>query len=132
MSMCLGCNKELVGLQRSYCSDRCRMQVKRTANPNKSEQVQSEQPKANTVDQPDISQLPPGVSIPISTRTSQTQAMPYTQLQDRMRACDHDTWLASPEYAEVIYRLLNHTIDQLKADDQFIPAWRRQMGEKAA
>ncbi len=83
------------------------------------------------LDQPDISLLPQGVPIPTGQRTSETQSMTSEHLQDHMRRYEADTWLTSPEYSETIYRLLNHTIDELKADKQFIPAWRR-FKQKAA
>lgn len=50
---CINCNNELIGKQRQFCGDTCRMSYNRKANkpeqnnPNKSEQIQSEQPRAN-------------------------------------------------------------------------------------
>ncbi len=70
------------------------------------------------VDQPDISLLPAGVSKPTGQRTIETANMTSQYLRTRM------SWIASPEYAEEIHRLLTQTIEELDIKGQFVPAWR--------
>lgn len=129
------CGNDLTGRQKEYCSDKCRMQAKR--NPNKVEQPEPEQAKVEqaareslvslspTIDQPDISTLPDGVSKPTGQRTAKTQAMSTGQLSAAIRAYRGLTWLDSLEYAEVTYRLQTRTIEELEEVGQFVPAWKR-------
>ncbi|HDZ14698.1 hypothetical protein LCGC14_1009610 [marine sediment metagenome] len=77
-----------------------------------------------SLDQPDLSSLPPGVSRPIGQPTTNTAKMPAPALARKVSLYKGLAWLDSPEYAEVIFRLLSRTIDQLKTARQFIPVWR--------
>ena len=77
-----------------------------------------------TVDQPDISLLPPGVSRPTGQRTAKTEAMTGQQLRTRIRYYKALNWIASKEYAEVIHRSLTLSIAQLDEQGVFVPAWR--------
>lgn len=76
------------------------------------------------IDQPDISLLPPGVSKPTGQRTTETMAMTSRRLRSGVRSWPAIDWLSSPEYAEVVYRLLTLSIEQLDKQGQFVPAWR--------
>ncbi|KKL08281.1 hypothetical protein LCGC14_2577440, partial [marine sediment metagenome] len=123
-----------------YCSNRCKVAYNR----NKSVTVVTEaksvtlrngsviagiseqdiSDEAIELAQPDLNLLPVGVSKPTGHRSARAYSMTSQQLRIRIRCYKGLDWLASPEYAEVIFRLLTHTIDQLKQDHQFIPAWR--------
>ncbi len=85
------------------------------------------------VEQPDITLLPPGVSKPTGQRTTATANMTSQYLRTRVRYYKGTDWIASPEYAETIHRLLTLTLEELDAEGQFVPAWRlRQEPPQAA
>ena len=44
-----GCSNELIGRQKTYCSDKCRMHQTRTGTATKPEQIKVEQAKSNTL-----------------------------------------------------------------------------------
>ena len=75
-------------------------------------------------DQPDLSQLPPGVTKPTGLRTIKTKDMTVQSLSSAVNSYKGTDWTASPEYAETIYRLLNSTLDELEESGQWIPAWK--------
>lgn len=70
----------------------------------------------------DLTGLPDGVSLPTGQPTATVRAMTPAQLTSRLRASRD--WTGSPEYAEVIHRLLTKTVDELKESGQFVPEWK--------
>ena len=202
------CDTALTGKQQRFCSDKCRMTVKRTESTPEPEQIEPEQPTrtASVLDQfhhetidpdriasledykahpedyatranPDklnwgpfmspeekqaagfvanrtpipgdwdyqrlepnqppakqidikptnLDQLPLGVARPAGTRTPATAAMEGKMLHRRI--IGHGvTWIQSPEYAELIYRLLTQTVKQLEKAGIEIPAWKKAEG----
>lgn len=76
------------------------------------------------IEQPDIDQLPPGVTKPTGRRTAAAKAMTASQLKHRVSSYKGVSWIDSPEYAETIYRLLTLDVDTLTEQGQFIPVWR--------
>ncbi len=139
MSECImQCGTELSGRQQLFCSDKCRKKYKRNADkvsdlPGQAElmagvpsglQTATEAECLGRIDQPDLSLLPDSVTHPTGRRTEETNEIPIPQLARRVSHYRDTDWIGSPEYAEVIYCLLNSTVEQLKAEHQFIPAWR--------
>ncbi len=53
---------------------------------------------------------------------------PPIQLPDCVPKILHARYTREPDYAKVIDRLLNHTLDELKAADVWIPVWRYAAG----
>jgi len=137
------CGNEAKGRSK-YCSDKCKVAWNRNKKRNTvtgeaktvtkpeiapitqttdAQKVAALDPMA-TVDQPDISLLPPGVSRPTGQRTAKTEAMTGQQLRTRIRYYKALNWIASKEYAEVIHRSLTLSIAQLDEQGVFVPAWR--------
>lgn len=79
------------------------------------------------VEQPMIDGLPPCVSRPTGHRTAATERMTADQLHRKVSSYKGQAWIANPEYAEVIHRLLTMSIDQLEQSGQSIPAWKLNM-----
>lgn len=77
-----------------------------------------------SIEQPDLSQLPPNVSRPTGQRTTTTEEMGALQLGMKVSAYPRDTWTSSPEYCEAIYRLLNNSKEELEKQGQMIPVWK--------
>jgi len=71
-----------------------------------------------------LASLPAGVSRPTAQPTSEAAGVHAAALMDGMNRCSGIEWLDSPEYAEVVYRLLTSSVEQLEAESQFIPAWK--------
>lgn len=82
--------------------------------------------------QPDTDLLPPGVAKPTGQRTLGAADMTSPVLSRRISSYQGADWIASPEYAEVVYRLLTLTLDQLADQGQSIPIWRYSQGESAS
>jgi hypothetical protein len=126
MSKCKNCGKE-VSKKAIYCSDKCRMQYKRTTrteqpeqNPNK---VQPEQANPNRII--DLSLLPFGVvrpTFPFDPEVAEQQEQQDADYKE-------DRWKHSPQYAELIWNLLNLSLTELKDKGFWIPNWRESIGE---
>ncbi len=123
------CENEVAGRSR-YCSDKCKVAYNRNK---KSVTVIDEVPgvtpkiteaHARQIRQPDISLLPDGVSKPVGKRNAETSKMTSQQLQTRLSLYNGLKWLESPEYAEIIHRLLTWSIEKLEQNFQSIPSWR--------
>lgn len=71
-----------------------------------------------------LDSLPAGISKPTAQPTSETAGVHASELMDKMNNYHSIDWLDSPEYAEVIYRLLTSSIEQLEQEGQFIPGWK--------
>ncbi len=155
------CSNVLTGRQKTYCSDKCRMQQTRTNpntnNPNsKPEQLTADeiakrgcgapeptikledQPTihelaaANQINQPNLDQLPDNVTPPTGHRTASTADMTAGELRRKVSAYHGRKWIASPEYCEVIYRLLTMTVEELQASGQHVPAWKMPKKKETA
>lgn len=103
-----------------------------TQKPDEQEAAQCVKSDKVIVQQPDISLLPYGVSKPTGQRNAETEAMTSQQLCTCMRYSKGIEWLHSPEYAEVIHRLLTLSIEELDEQGQFVPGWRLRMDATAA
>ncbi|KKN25376.1 hypothetical protein LCGC14_0885360 [marine sediment metagenome] len=68
--------------------------------------------------------LPPGPTRPTGRPTPATSKMTANQLKRTVSSYHGLGWINSPEYAEVIYRLLSWTTEDLQQSGQLIPAWR--------
>ncbi len=71
-----------------------------------------------------LKRLPAEPTRPTGAPNPGTAKLTAGQLHTRIRYYHGLDWITSPEYAEIIFRLLTHTIEQLEADHQSIPAWR--------
>ena len=131
MNKCVICGKECKGVT---CSAKCRKTKSRrdtkcdisgcdTPSVTKCDIVLDER---DSGDWPQIlNRLPIGVVRPTGYLNDHlTQVMPYTELARRINSYSGIKWVGSPEYAEVIFRLLNLTVEQLKSVGQFIPVWK--------
>ena len=138
------CHNEVISTGnrvKEFCSNRCRMKHKRSKPNIESEHIQTEQPKANKgstpleftsqevtlppiLDQPDITKLPHGVSRPTGHRTNTTARSTAHALSRAVSGYHGLDWISSPEYAEVIYRLLTLSADELEEQGQSVPGWR--------
>lgn len=147
MDKCKQCSKELTG-KRQYCNDACRMAYKRSQpeQPEQSqpEQIQPEHEQSEQISNPNIQpeqdaqladipcrlteelldQLPTGVSKPTAQPTNETEDMQARHLHRRASNYQGLSWKDSPEYAELIYRLLTLTPAQLKDEGQTMPQWK--------
>ena len=113
---CKQCGKDIT--KGKYCSDKCRMKYNRANK--QPEQTRTElQPEQCPDDWLDkINSLPVGVVRPLFGVTGELRDKTHRQLQSTMpRTC----WQSSQEYAEVIYRLLYWTEEQLSGC--ILPSW---------
>ena len=71
-----------------------------------------------------LDQLPPGVPVPTSQPDADTADLTGKQLHSKVGSYNGVEWKHSPEYAELIYRLLTWTMEELKNNGQTIPQWK--------
>lgn len=118
MSKCMNedCSNELKGKQQRFCSDKCRKAVSRTkllAEPGQTqpghEVGQSVTSPSRLLSQGEIDSLPQGVSKPFSGQTD---------------------WTDSETYEHTICNLIDLTLAELASIKQWVPNWRKNMGEK--
>lgn len=145
------CSNEVTGKQ-VYCSDRCRKAASRTDNSDKVGQTTNSDTqigqsakidgesratdytrlilKCCGIDPgrcltiPMLDSLPDGVPRPTAQPTPETAGVHAAALMDSMNRYNGIKWLDSPEYAEVVYRLLVSSVEQLEAEGQFVPGWK--------
>ncbi len=125
----LKCNNEVSGKQ-LFCSDKCRKAQSRTqlGQTSKSDsavgQVIDTVKPEQLITQPMLDSLPIGVVHPSGQPDEHTARLSALDLKVRLNAIKD--WQASTVYAEVVYRLLTSTLEQLEQSGQFVPAWRGQ------
>ena len=68
--------------------------------------------------------LPGGVSQPTGLPTEATGKLTARELSSGVQGYTGLDWLASPEYAETILRLLTWSRDKLKESGQAMPSWK--------
>ena len=140
--ICENCSKTLEGKQQRFCSDKCRMKVKRAEtaaqdhaqgpNPNQPEQIHQgitvkdghATGKLSAAFDQALKNLPPAPTRPTVRPSPATGKLNSQQLKQRVSSYHGQAWISSPEYAETIYRLLTLSIDELNAAGQIVPAWR--------
>ena len=115
------CSNEVMGKQ-VFCSDKCRKATSRTDNSDKpnSDIIES----VRVITPAMLDSLPAGVSRPTAQPTPETAGAHAAALMDGMNRCSGIDWLNSPEYAEVVYRLLTCTAQELEQAGQFVPCWK--------
>ncbi len=150
---CLNCKNEAKGRSR-YCSDKCKVSYNRNKKRNNEpENVTvnptsvTESPQSVTNGQLTVSdikttldnlpnypmserilipvmlkKLPVGVVRPTGQPDEHTSQRTAEQLHWAMGCRAH--WQSSPEYAEMIYRLLTMTVEKLEEIGQFVPNWK--------
>ncbi len=106
---CKQCGIELNNPRALYCGDKCRMQYKRRRpeqiDPNRS------QPEHEQIKSPEQVDNPLGGVL-------------YDDLYRAVCCYPGVTWKQSPEYAEIMYRLHNLTVEELESEGQFVPCWK--------
>lgn len=125
MSQCKreGCDKPAKG-RGLYCSGACRTKVSRASCKSVSRKP------LPSVTRDTVS--PENVTVPKSvTQPRDLLSMPYSVLRSRINSYEGDSWVGSPEFAEVKRRLNSWTLTELKDSGQPVPAWRAQKGEAA-
>ncbi len=112
-----------------FCSDACSKRWRR-ANSDKLPSVKSDSLVPEVAPNPDK----PGQN---QTRTANPdkpldyRSMSYDTLRHRINSYEADTWVNSPEFAEVKRRLNSWSLTRLRESGQPIPAWRALRGEAA-
>ena len=131
---CINCGNETVGRSK-YCSDRCKVMYNRnkkrntepenvTVNPTSVTESPQSVTDSRTLTLVMLAGLPDGVSRPTAQPTAETAGVHAVALMDSMNRYSGIGWLNSPEYAEVVYRLLTSSVEQLEAEGQFVPCWK--------
>ncbi len=126
------CGKDLTGRQLLYCSDKCRMQHKRTAEseldapqpeqiiPNKPEQTKVEQKSDSVEFEPKVA----GVEVRSGIEYISVSRLTAKQLYFGINSYPQDTWKDSIEYKELMRRLHSMSIAELKSGGYDIPCWK--------
>lgn len=70
------------------------------------------------------SALPVGVCVPTGQRNSQTEQMTARGLTGKINSYPDIQWKGSPEYAEVAWRLLNWSVEELEVAGHYVPVWK--------
>ena len=70
------------------------------------------------------SQLPGGVTQPTGSPTSATGSMTGKKLHTKIKTYSGQEWKGSAEYAEICYRLITWTAQELYDDDLKVPQWK--------
>ena len=71
-----------------------------------------------------INSMPFGVVRPLFAVTGELRDRTHQQLQSGL---PHINWQSSQEYAEIVYRLLYWTDEQLKQHGAWLPVWRKAL-----
>ena len=71
-----------------------------------------------------LAKLPGGVSVPSSQPTTDTAKLTAPQLQANISTYTGIAWKHSPEYAELIHRLLTWTKQKLADNGHAVPSWK--------
>jgi len=143
---CMNCGTELTGRQRTYCSDKCRMQAKReheqavaspvTPKPEQSRTITPLEPeheqKSNKavigfpgdIDYNGCMELVNGQWQHKSTPTKPITEHTRAELYSAIRAYRNNKWIGSPESTELNRRLHTLTLPELEANGYWIPGWR--------
>lgn len=133
---CKQCNNNVTG-KKQFCNDACRMAFKRKANnPNtQPEQIrpqpeqkskpnkQTEQKTGNLTPQL-MAGLAGGVAVPTNQPNAATATMTARQINNKVSIYPGIEWKHSPEYAELIYRLLTWSKQKLREQGHAVPAWK--------
>lgn len=123
------CDNEVVSTGnrvKEFCSSSCRMKFNRSKANTQSEQIQSEHENPVQSEQTEeltkslLATLPAGVVHPTGQPNEDTACMTGQELNSYLAGNLITDWQATPEYAEVIYRLLTDDLEGLK-----IPAWKK-------
>ena len=100
---CLFCGKEFEAERSTakFCSDVCKLKFNRGFNGGKDIHLKEE------------------VSVP------QCSALTKDELYTRIEFYPQDTWKDSPEFAELMKRLKEMSIEELEAKGYSVPNWKR-------
>ena len=72
------------------------------------------------------SKIPAGVVQPSGDPTSDTGSMTGKELYSGISSYSGQEWKSSPEYAEICYRLITWTVQELVDDNIKVPQWKVQ------
>ncbi len=64
------------------------------------------------------------VALSVATPNNQVEQLSRKQLKAAIDSYPEDTWKDSLEYRELIHRLHTKSVDELKAEGYWIPAWK--------
>jgi len=139
--LCLNCNKEVVQTEgkksRLYCNTTCksayiRNKARHIVSPepsqivsesNRIDHIVSELDQARYIDKTD---LVTGVTCPTAPVDNPDMLdLTRQQIMGRIQSYLGVSWIDSPEYAELIDRLLTINPISLQAEGYFIPSWIR-------
>jgi len=103
---CLNCERA------KYCSDKCRMAyVRRTP-----EQPEHEHLPEQKVPEQRPEQVVKNDAVPVGKMTKD-------ELYLAIECYEHDDWIESPEFEELMHRLNTWKYERLEAEGYKIPAW---------